>query len=169
MKKKVVYIDPYIQHYWCFSLLCVDPNFHLVSFHFCLKSFLNFSCSKDLLAIMFFSFLFFWKIILFQFLIYLLGKEFCQIFFFQYFKDVSPFFFWLALFLEKSAIISILSPLCVFFNLAAFNVFKLLLLLVFSNFDCAVSWHNSLYFFQPRVRWASWICRFIIFINFGNF
>ena len=41
MRKVTFYICPHIDHFPCFSFLCVDPSFHLVSFSFSLKNFLS--------------------------------------------------------------------------------------------------------------------------------
>lgn len=40
LSERIVYIYPCSYYFWCSSLFCVDPYFHLVSFFFCLKEFL---------------------------------------------------------------------------------------------------------------------------------
>lgn len=60
-------------------------------------------------------------------------------FFFQYFKNVSPLFFWFASFIEKS---DVYVPFFLWLLLTFF-----FLQLVFSNFVNTVPWHSFLYFY----------------------
>lgn len=51
---------PHTYHFWCSSFVCVDPDFHVVTFPFCLKDFLQHSYNVGLPVIFFLFVLFFY-------------------------------------------------------------------------------------------------------------